>query len=319
MRRTYWHLEALDRKPTAYEIVTSKLLYYPERGFEVATPLSDWYARHQSTGLRARDWERFKDPRETTYARYTELQSRKERFVEGVFRASESMKSDSRLSAEWLTTQRRILPTLRFPVHALQMTAAYVGQIAPSGRIVVASAFQAADELRRIEWLAYRTRELELLSGGDLASESRVRWQTETPWQPLRALAERLLVTFDFGEAFIALNAVVKPAFDELFANGLGRRAEAESDGLVAHLMFSIREDSAWQREWTGALLSMCVAESGENKKLLRDLVARWRRPTIDALRSVWVADGGDPADVTRADNAVNAVLARTGANDERS
>ena len=38
-QRTYWHLEALRRMPTDYEIATSQLLYYVGRGFEVELPL----------------------------------------------------------------------------------------------------------------------------------------------------------------------------------------------------------------------------------------------------------------------------------------
>ena len=37
-QRTYWHLEALGRRPTDYEIATSRLLYYVGRGFEVTLP-----------------------------------------------------------------------------------------------------------------------------------------------------------------------------------------------------------------------------------------------------------------------------------------
>src|SRR5436190_135955 len=51
-----------------------------------------------------------------------------------------------------------LLSALRFPLHGLQMVAAYVGALAPSGRISVACALQAADQLRAIQrlcqWLA---------------------------------------------------------------------------------------------------------------------------------------------------------------------
>ena len=36
-------------------------------------------------------------------------------------------------------------------------------------------------------------------------------------WQPLRLFVERLLVTYDWGEAFVALNLVLKPMIDNLF------------------------------------------------------------------------------------------------------
>src|SRR5262245_163862 len=72
-RRTFWHLEGLKRKPTDYDIATSRLLYHPDRGFEVNVPFSSWVERYgKNSALRISDWERFRDPRETTYSKYTE-------------------------------------------------------------------------------------------------------------------------------------------------------------------------------------------------------------------------------------------------------
>ena len=48
--KTYSHLAGERRIPTEYEIVTSKLLYHPERGFEVAAPAAPWYERYQRHG-----------------------------------------------------------------------------------------------------------------------------------------------------------------------------------------------------------------------------------------------------------------------------
>src|ERR1051326_1098971 len=119
-RRTYWHLEDAKKKPTEYDIVTSKLLFYPERGFEVDTPIADWYAKFQKgTKLVAKDWDAFRDPRETTYTKYTELQKTKETFVDGLLSALEATQYDAGLSKSWLETLAQVLPTLRYPVHGL--------------------------------------------------------------------------------------------------------------------------------------------------------------------------------------------------------
>ena len=76
--------------PTEYEIVTSKLLCYTGEGFtgkrfELDVPLKDWYRRYQEESpLVCSSWEKFRDPRETTYTKYTELQREKEIFVDGI-------------------------------------------------------------------------------------------------------------------------------------------------------------------------------------------------------------------------------------------
>src|SRR5262249_40060385 len=148
----YSRLARGRRMPNAYELVTTDLLYYPSRGFEVATPLAAWYAKHQSgSPLVATDWEQFVDPRQTTYSKYTELSQAREAYVDTILQSIEDTAYDRGLSPEWRATLDAALGPLRFALHGFQMIAAYVGQMAPSGRITVAAAFQAADEVRRIQ------------------------------------------------------------------------------------------------------------------------------------------------------------------------
>ena len=107
-----------------------------------------------------------------------------------------------------------VLAPLRYPIHGLQMLAAYVGHMAPSGRIVVAAAFQSADEMRRVHRIAYRMRQLQNKRVA-FGKDSKAEWQSEPMWQPLREMIERLLVTFDWAEAFTGVNLVLKPMFQD--------------------------------------------------------------------------------------------------------
>src|SRR5690606_3877752 len=159
------------------------------------------------------DWECFHDPRATTYTKYTELQKTKETFVDELLKSIEETTYDARLSPAWVDVLSRAIGPLRYPIHGLQMVAGYVGHLAPSGRLVVACAFQAADEMRRIQRLAYRACQLRARDP-DFATRSRADWEGDAMWQPLRRAVEQLLVTYDWGEAFTALNLVLKPAFD---------------------------------------------------------------------------------------------------------
>jgi Methane/Phenol/Toluene Hydroxylase len=89
-QKTYWHLLQQRRMPTEYKIVTSKLLCYTGEGFtgkrfELDVPLLAWYKRfQQDSPLTCSSWENFRDPRETTYTKYTEIQRDKEIFVDGI-------------------------------------------------------------------------------------------------------------------------------------------------------------------------------------------------------------------------------------------
>src|SRR5438552_15908876 len=89
-QKTYWHLLAQKRMPTEYEIVTSKLLCYTGEGFtgkrfELDVPLQRRYQQYQEGSLlTCSSWEKFHDPRETTYSKYTDLQVDKETFVDSL-------------------------------------------------------------------------------------------------------------------------------------------------------------------------------------------------------------------------------------------
>lgn len=284
-QRTYWHLQAERRVPSSYEIATSRLLYYPERGFEVETPVAAWYRRHQAgLSLSPEAWERFRDPRETTYAKYVAIASDRESFVDALLR---SVGGSSPPKADWLQAQGRLVAVLRYPCHGLQMVAAYVGQMAPAGRVVMCFAFQAADELRRVQRWAQRTQELETLQPG-VAEAARQVWLKDASWQPLRRLVETLLVTYDFGEALVALNLVVKPLFDRLFLAGLAQLAQSRGDTVLAKICFSLEEDARWQREFSAALVRLVLDADPGNRASLESWIQRWYPPTSAALSSLF-------------------------------
>lgn len=277
VRRTYHHLEGRGRLPSEYEIASSRLLYYPERGLAVRTDVGAFQTLHQSTSsLKSRDWDRFQDPRATTYARYTRAQREKELFVDGLFRSIEHGNHDEKLDPRWLSTLERSLPVLLYPGHALQMISAYIGQMMPSGRVLIASLFQAADEMRRVQRLAYRVRMLEK-SRPHFGAQGKTFWLTEPQLQPLRKLIERLLVTYDPGEAFVATNLVLKPLFDRFVSTTLARRAVEEGDALFAGVLRSLGEDSVWHRDWAAALSRMVCEDHAENANEMRAIVRRFK------------------------------------------
>jgi toluene monooxygenase system protein E len=280
--KTFSHLAGERRLPSEYQIGSSRLHWYPERGFEVATPLGAWYEQHQSL-LGASNWERFADPRATTYASYTRLQAQQETFVDALMQSIEDQGYDARLQPAALLLFDRVLAPLRFPLHGLELLAAYVGQMAPAGRITIAAAFQSADEVRRIQRIAYR---LALLARthAEVGRCAREAWQSEALWQPLRKLVEELLVVWDWGECFAALNLSLKPRFDELFIVGLARVARDQGDPLLAELLDSLGRDGRWHREWAAALVKTAVADRAENAAVLERWTGAWDARVAQAL-----------------------------------
>jgi toluene monooxygenase system protein E len=280
-QKTYWHLLSQKRMPTEYEIVTSKLLCYTGEGFtgkrfELDVPLKDWYRRYQEESpLVCSSWERFRDPRETTYTKYTELQRDKEIFVDGILEEIERTGYDVALRPAWLHLLQRLVAPFRYPGHGFQMIASYFGQMAPGGRITIVAALQSADEMRRIQRIAYRIRQLQQIYPG-FASDSLTLWQTDSLWQPLREVVERLLIAYDWAESFVGLNLVLKPLVDELFMKYLSELALSEEDYLLGQIFYSLNEDCQWHRQWSECLVRMTIEDNVRNKDTIQEWVNRW-------------------------------------------
>ena len=148
-----------------------------------------------------------------------------------------------------MATLRALFVPLRFPLHVLQMTGLYVGQMAPSAFITNAAHFSAADEMRRVQRIAYWTKVLANAHGDELATTELARgaWEDDPAWQPLRRACEQLLVTHDWGEAFAARNLAVKPALDALLNSQLAALARRNSDEFLALLFTEFQVDCAAQ------------------------------------------------------------------------
>lgn len=290
-QKTYWHLLEQRRMPSEYEIVTSKLLCYTGEGFtgkrfEVDVPLKDWYRRYQEeSSLVCSSWEKFRDPRETTYTKYTELQRDKEIFVDGILAEIELTGYDAHLCPAWLYSLARVVAPLRYPVHGLQMIASYIGQMAPSGRITITAALQSADEMRRVQRIAYRIRQLQQIYPG-FGADSKTLWQTDPIWQPMREVVEKLLITYDWAESFVGLNLVLKPLIDELFMKYLSDVALREDDYLLGQIFYSLNEDCQWHRQWSESLVRMAMEDNARNRNTIQEWINRWHPPSARAVRT---------------------------------
>jgi toluene monooxygenase system protein E len=282
-RKTYWHLGAGRRLPSDYEIATTKLLPYLDRGgFALELPTSEFYRRHQVGSLLVcARWDELSDPRATTYTKYVDLARERESFVGRLLTSIEESNYDGELSPAWVEKLGGALSPLRFLCHGLQMVAAYVGQMAPSGRIAAAALFQCGDEIRRIQRFAHR---LALLARRrpEIGTAGRRLWQSDPRWQPLRQAIEKLLVTYDWGEAFVALNVCLKPMIDDIFLLQLAEVADRSGDHLDGQILRSLFEDCQWHRDWTEALLALATADRPDNRAVVAKWIDAWAL-TVDA------------------------------------
>jgi len=169
------------------------------------------------------------------------------------------------------------------------MTGLYIGQMAPSSFITNCANFQAADEMRRVQRIAYWTKVLSNAHGDDLAATSTARgpWEDDEAWQPLRAALEQLLVAHDWGEAFTALNLALKPAVDSLLNWQFAELARSNDDHFLALLFSEFQRDSQRSRDWTAALVRYTLEREPELRDVLTGWLETWQPRAHRAVESL--------------------------------
>lgn len=322
--RTWSRLGPLGRVPTEYEIVTHGMNYTTSS----RTPLeagpdtfgNRWIADHRdAVTVRVDAWDDFRDPDELTYRKYNRCQDAAEAFVDQALEDyGERRDIDRGHHPRWLYALGMLLTPQRYPVHGLQMVAAYVAQMAPSSYITNAATFQAADELRRVQRIAYRTRQLDLAHPAlGFGGTERTTFETHKRWQGVRAAIERLLIAFDWDEAFTALELVIKPAYDEIFVRQLAEACRRAGDELDALVLDSLWQDVERARRWSTALARFALSRA-DNRDAFEHHVARWRPLASQLLRDgaglLATHGGGDPAAIAQAsEHALDDLHARAG------
>ena len=296
--RTYSHLAEGRRIPGDYDVATSKLLYHPQRGLEVDVPFGRWYQRHaRGSALQLDDWDAFADPRRTTYSNYTALMTGREAFAGTLADRMAETGYDDRLAPAAIELFDDAVAPLRYPLHGLQMVAAYLGQLAPAGRIAIVCALQAADELRRVQHIARRMARVGRARAPDgPGDDGRARWEGHAAWQPLRRAVELLLVVRDWGEAFAALQLCVKPLLDRWICLGLAGRAAELDDPLFGELLGAFDADARWHRQWAAELVRLALAGRPQNREALMAWIARWLPIAEGAIEPLAGAAGAAPA-----------------------
>lgn len=297
--RTWSIADAGRRRLTEYDIVTGKFHYHFGKrpapfDLDPDSAINQWYLRHrEGSPLRAADWEGFKDPAQLSYRRYIALQHDREIYAEGVVDHFEAAGHDENLDPGWVRVLARAYLPARFALHVLQITSLYVGQMGPSAAVTNASFFQAADELRALQWIAYRAKSLSLTHGSDLADSAVTRsaWEEDPAWQPARRTLETLLLAYDWGEAFTALDLVIKPAFDALFKDAFAELALANGDGLTAQLLRESGVDTTRNQAWASALARYAVSARPENLAVIADWEDKWQpaaERAVDGLAEIF-------------------------------
>ena len=315
-RRTFSAFGDVRRMPSEYEIVTHAQNWTLRQNraatFEQnpSSPANLWFLTYrENSPLKAENWDAYRDPDALTYKAYVNLQAEAEAKVAGVLEAHAEVVLDPGSVA----LLGQLFTPSRYLYHGFQQVEAYIGYMAPSSYITNAAAFCSADFLRRVTTVAYRTRELQIASpDSGIGSAERSRWEGQDGWQPARKAIEYALVSYDWGEAFTALNLVLAPTLEDVLLTQLGQVAKRNDDYLTWLLTSFLAEDARRRGRWSRALADLAVAQRPENRAVLGKWVGRWSALADDAALGLGKILETEPGNsVQAADVAAHAKAAR--------
>ena len=129
-----------------------------------------------------------------------------------------------------------------------------------------------ANEMRRVQRLTYRMRQLQV-------THREFEYATDVAGRPDLAAASRSHRNapgyMGLAEALVALQLVLKPAFDELFMTQFGRLARAAGD-YVLDRIFSLNEDCAWHRAWSRSLMLTAIRDTPGSAPVIEGWIENW-------------------------------------------
>jgi toluene monooxygenase system protein E len=319
-RRTFSAFGDVRRMPSEYEIVTQGANWTLRQNraatFEQnpSSAANLWFATYrENSPLRAENWDAFRDPAAMTYRSYVTLQSDAETKMAGLLETHAGQQTDAGLDPRSVTLLGHLFTPARYLCHGFQQVEAYIGWMAPSSYITSAASFSTADFLRRVTTIAYRTRELQIAwPDSGIGSAERSLWEEHDGWQPARKAVEYALVSYDWAEAFTALNLVLAPTLDDVLLTQLGQVAKSHGDDLTWLLTSYLAEDAARRGRWSRALADLAVSQRPENRAVLAKWIGRWSGLADDAAEGLGtILAAGSDSGVSAADVAAHARAAR--------
>jgi len=287
-RRTFSAFGDVRRMPSEYEIMTHAQNWTTRTNRSAAfeqnpsSPANLWFLTYRDNSpLRAKDWESFRDPDALTYRAYVTMQSDAEAATARAL--EEYADAGAALSADQVALLGALFTSSRFLVHGCQQVQAYIGYMAPTSYVTNAAGFATADLLRRVTLIAYRTRELQdAYPDSGIGTAERGRWEDDEAWQPARRAVEKALVTYDWAEAFTAMNLVLAPTLDDVLLRQFREVSRAAGDELSWLLASYLKTDSDRRARWSTALAAFCLRQEPDNAAVLRRWIDRWT-PVADA------------------------------------
>ena len=248
------------------------------------------------TRLVMKDWHAFRDPRQYYYGTYTIARSRQqdamEKHIEFV---------DKRLLLRKLPEEaRNALITALLPLRHVEWGAntnnCLVTAYGWGSALTQATMFHTMDRLGLAQYVSRIGLMLDGSTGESLATGKSL-WMEHPAWQGLRRTVEKMMVTEDCFEVFVAQNLVMDGLIYPLVYQQYEQHA-TELYGPALSLLTEFMNN--WFDEtsrWVDATVKIAAAESPENRALLQEWIGKWRDQIRAALDPYAAEIFGDKAE----------------------
>lgn len=299
IRQTFGHVaRRIGNKPASrYQEATFDL--QPTTNFHYR-PL--WDPQHNiydkdRTVIRMEDWYAIKDPRQYYYGTWTINRSKQQDSADRNFKFVEERGLLNTIEPDWQQKIKHVLLPLRHLEYAANQNNCYCSAYGWGVAVTQATMYSAIDRLGIAQYIS----RVGLVLDGNTASsldEAHTLWMEHESWQPIRKLAEDMMMTKDWFELFVAQNVVL----DGLLYPLVYQRFDTD---LVAHGGSAFAMLTEFQNEWFGennrfvdAVIKTCAAESESNASQIRRWVNEWREVVEPALMPLMQDAFGEQAAV---------------------
>jgi Methane/Phenol/Toluene Hydroxylase len=321
--RDLLYIRPRRRRLSEYEAVTC----YAQRSPE-AFDIEGWFTlgpgpehrpafRAESTRLVHPHWYDFRDPAEQWQRTYVRMQAEQERAIQRVTEDAARDGGLAEMNPEWL--ERIIVGHYRLWAHldyALFRAFGVLTREALSDTIGNVLCFQAFDHSRHAQAIVLHLLAIEE-SVPDVRDEgAKQRWLDDPMYQPMRRLAEHLMLTIqDWAELPIVVNLVVQPILAEVGLSQLVRRLGSHhGDPVTPFIVTTAERDRTRNLAYTEELVRMVTAsdipDARANREVIHGWIEAWTPAVLEATLALRPLFDAVPVDVVAFDSAFDAAVA---------
>lgn len=260
------------------------------------------------------DWYVFRDPRQFYYATYNISRAAMQQSFDDAVNFVEKRGLVAGVAPAWREAVAAYLLPLRHLEWAANMNCQLIADWGYGTQITSAAAFCGADRLGLAQVISRIG--LVLGEGGDdHLVAAKTLWVDGAAWQPLRRLAEDMLVLRDWFEVYVAQLVVLDGLVYPLLCESFDAAGVAHNGAPISMMTGFLADWFADNSRWTDAVMKAAAGESDANRTVLNGWLRQWGERAHEALLPVArqvLGEEGDAA-VAQARRQLSARLEKLG------